>query len=271
MGPRALVVAGLLLLALAPEADAAAPCPIERFPDETLRAGDDAVERYQELRRLQFTPDLMGYRDGPALGPPSHRERRAIRHALRFRRFFGLSQSRLLVRRLLRDRSRAVRRSAADLGTPLTALEQRDFDFRLRVQNGTASVHRYVDRCARRVSGGIHLDQDDPDGIHIVVSVVAARDRHLQALRARYRFRALLRVRVVRFTERRLEALMDRLNGDVDEFERLGVDVDSFGLSITHNRVFMEVEGLTRRERRLLRRRYGPALVPYPARRAFPL
>jgi hypothetical protein len=72
----------------------------------------------------------------------------------------------------------------------------------------------------------------------------------------------------VRFTERHLQALMDRLNGDVDELERLGVDVDSFGLSITHNRVLMEVEGLTRRERRLLRRRYGPALVPYPARRS---
>lgn len=271
MGPRALVVAGLLLLALAPEADAAAPCPIERLPDETLRTGDDVVERYQELRRLQFTPDLMGYRDGQALAPPSPSERRAIRRALRFRRIFGLNETRLLIRRLLRDRSPAVRRAESDWGTPLTSVEERDFAFRMRVESSTWAVHRYVELCAGRVSGGIHLNQNARGGIHVVVSVVAGRAHHVEALRDRYRFRALLRVRVVRFTERRLQALMDRLNGDVDEIERLGVDVDSFGLSITHNRVFMEVEGLTRRERRLLRRRYGPALVPYPARRAFPL
>jgi hypothetical protein len=259
----------VLLLVASPAA--AAPCPVEPLPEEVLRSGDDAVERYRELRRLQFTPDLMGYRDGPALGPPSRRERRAIRHALRFRRSFGLNTSRLLIRRLLRDRSPAVQRWAGELGTPLAAPERSDFRFRTRVESGTRAVDRYVDLCAGRVSGGIHIDQRHPRGIHVVVSVVAGRARHLKALSSRYRFRALLRVRLVRFTERHLQALMDRLNGDVDEFERLGVDVDSFGLSITHNRVFMEVEGLTRRERRLLRRRYGPALVPYPARRAFPL
>jgi hypothetical protein len=248
------------VLALVPQADAAAPCPIERLPDETLRTGDDAVERYQGLRRLQFTPDLMGYRDGPALGPASPRERRAIRHALRFRRLFGLNQSRLLVRRLLRDRSPAVRRSAADLGTPLTALEQRDFDFRIRLQNGTASVRRYVDLCARRVSGGIHLDQDDPDGIHIVVSVVAGRGRHLEALRARYRFRALLRVRRVRFTERRLNSVMDRITGDLDELRRIGVHVRSVTLLIVQNRVAVTLRDGSRRDRRLLRRGYGPVV-----------
>jgi hypothetical protein len=241
MGGRVLLVAGLLLLALAPQAGAAAPCPIERLPDETLRTGDDTVKRYQELCRLQFTPDLMGYRDGPALGPPSAGELRRIRSALRFRRFFGLNQSRLLVRRLLRDRSPAVRRSAADLGTPLTPIEQRDFDFRLRVQNRTASVHRYVDQCARRVSGGIHLDQDDRDGIHIVVSVVAGRGRHLEALQARYRFRALLRVRRVRFTERRLDSVMNRINGDLDELRRIGVHVRSVALLIVQNRVAVTV------------------------------
>lgn len=260
MGPRALLVAGLLLLALGPQVGAAAPCPIERLPDETLRAGDNAVKRYQELRRLQFTPDLMGYRDGPALGPPSARERRRIRSALRFRRFFGFNQSLLLVRRLLRDRSPAVRRSAADVGTPLTALEQRDFDFRLRLQNGTASVHRYVDRCARRVSGGIHLDQDDPDGIHIVVSVVAGRDRHLEALRGRYRFRALLRVRLVRFTERRLDSVMDQISGDLYALRRIGVHVRSVALLIVQNRVAVTLRDGSRRDRRLLRRRYGPVV-----------
>jgi hypothetical protein len=101
---RPLAVAALLLV-VAPPAAAAAPCPVEPLPEEVLRSGDDAVERYRELRRRQFTPDLMGYRDGPALGPPSPKERRAIRRALRFRRIFGLNTKRLLIRRLLRDHS----------------------------------------------------------------------------------------------------------------------------------------------------------------------
>jgi hypothetical protein len=264
-----IAVAGVVL-ALGPTFAAGAACPVQRLPDEALQSGDEAVERYRELRRLQFTPDLMGYRDGPALGPPSPSERRAIRRALRFRRIFGLNETRLLIRRLLRDRSPAVRRAESDWGTPLTSVEERDFAFRMRLESSTLAVHDYVELCAGRVSGGIHLDQNARGGIRVVVSVVDGRAHHEEALRDRYRFRALLRVRVVRFTERRLKALMDRLNGDVDELERLGVDVDSFGLSITHNRVFMEVGGLTRRERHLLRRRYGPALVPYPARRAFP-
>jgi hypothetical protein len=263
---RPLAVAALLLV-VAPAAAGAAPCPVEPLPDEVLQSGDAAVERYRELRRLQFTPELMGYRDGPALGPPSRKERRAIRRALRFRRTFGLNTKRLLIRRLLRDHSLAVRRTKWDFGTPLTSLEKRDFAFRTRVET-TGPINRYLELCAHRVSGGIHIDQGHPSGLRIVASVVAGLERHREALSRRYKYRALVRVRLVRFTERHLQALMDRLNPDLNELERSGVDVDSAGLSISHNRVFVEVEGLTRRERRLLRRRYGPALVPYPARRS---
>lgn len=259
MLPRLIALASLLL-ALAPAAAVAAPCPIATLPDDTLASGDEAVERYRELRRLQFDPDLMGYRDGPALGPPTMQERRAIRPALRFRRDFGLNRSRLLVRRLLRDRSPAVRRSAGEWGTPLTALERRDLAFRTRVQNATYPVRRYVDRCAREVNGGTHLDQSAPQGIRVVVSVVADRQRHLEALRARYRLRGLLRVRSVRFTERQLRSLMDRITADLDELDRTGVEVRSVSLYIARNRVEVTLDDPSSRARRLLRRRYGPAL-----------
>jgi hypothetical protein len=225
-----------------------------------LARGDEAVQRYREARRLQFTPDLMGYRDGPALGPPSARERRAIREALRFRRDFGLNTSRLLVRRLLRDRSPTVRRSAAEYGTPLAPPEQRDLEFRIEVEHSTRPIHRYVGRCARAVSGGIHIDQGHRRGIHVVVSVVSGRARHLRALSERYRLRALLRVRRVRFTERRLRAVQDRLADDFAELRALGVDLRSSTLLIARNRVAVSVEEPTPRERRLLRRRYGPTL-----------
>jgi hypothetical protein len=191
----------------------AAPCPVERLPAEPLRAGDDAVERYRETRRLQFEPDLMGYRDGPALGPP--------------------------------------------------AAKERDLDFRTRVQNSTRPVHRYVDRCAHRVSGGIHIGQGHPRGIHVVVSVVGGRARHVAALGSRYRFRGLLRVRRVRFTERRLRSVQDRVGDDFGELRALGVDVRASTLVIARNRVLVGVKEVSRRDRRLLRRRYGPAVVSY--------
>jgi hypothetical protein len=243
-----------------------AACPVEPLPTGTLAAGDAEVESYREDRRVQFGPDLMGYRDGPALGRPSARERRTIRSALRFRRTFGLNDSRLLIRRLLRDRSPAVRRTAAEYGTPLAPLEQRELEFRIEVQNSTRPVHRYVARCARAVSGGIHLDQRDPLGIRVVVSVVAGRARHLEALSERYRLRSLLRVRRVRFTERRLRVVQDRLGDDFDELQALGVDMRSTTLSIARNRVIATVVDASPSDRRLLRRRYGPPLRIRPLR-----
>ena len=122
------------------------------------------------------------------------------------------------------------------------------------------------DRSRNRLDrDGIHIDQGHPRGIHVVVSVTSSRARHLEALSERYRFRALLRVRRVRFTERRLRAVLDRLGDDADELQALGVDLRSTTLLIGRNRVAVSVVDLTPRDRRLLRRRYGPALRIWPA------
>jgi hypothetical protein len=112
------------------------------------------------------------------------------------------------------------------------------------------------------VSGGLHLDQDAPEGIQVVASVAAGRARHLEALSSRYRLRALLRVRRVRFTERRLRSVYERVTGDFDEIEALY----SATLSIRHNRVLVGLRDGSARDRRLLRRRHGPALRFWAAR-----
>jgi hypothetical protein len=255
MGRRVLLLVALALVP-AGAASAAAPCPVKRLPAEVLREGDAAVERYRERRALQFTPDLMGYRDGPALGPPSRRERRRIRRAIEFRRDFRLNTSRLLVRRLLRDRTPAVRRTVGDWGLPLTPLEVRELGFRRMVQDTNGPVQSYAGRCARRVSGGTYLDQDAPNGIEVVLSVVSGKERHLEALRPRYRLRGLLRVRRVRFTERHLRSVSDEIAEDFGEIDSLY----STSLSIRHNRVLVGLRNPGPGDQRLLRRRYGPAL-----------
>ena len=248
------------LLAVGPQGVAAQvepdACSVAPLDASELAAGAAAVRRYRAGRERQFAPDLMGYRDGPALGPPSRRERRRIRASIGFRRLFALNTNRLLIRRLLRDH----RRANYDFGVPLAPLEIRSMRFRDKVGSGMGRVEEYLERCARGVSGGVYLADRVPEGAAVIVNLTGERDRHEQALRMRYRYADLLESRLVRYTLQYLEDLQEQISDDWDELERRGVDLTSLSTSTENNRVEVTLRNPSRRAAAILAERYGEAV-----------
>ena len=106
------------------------------------------MRAFRRLEALEAAPDLMGFRRGPKLAPPTRRERHKIRLKRSERRFFGLNPSALLVRRLMRDHSRRSVISQL-VGIRVTRLEERELNFQDRIEDALREVDRYTSRCAR--------------------------------------------------------------------------------------------------------------------------
>jgi hypothetical protein len=264
---RALLQSGIvavstsLLLALG-AVPSFARCHVPTFSAKTHAAGDRAARRYARERRREFRHDLMGYRQGPKLPRLTRKERREIADERASRLQFALNPNRLLIRRLLRDRSRTVRNSVDLIGFALAPLEVRTVDFEDRFQDSTARVDEYTARCGRRHYGGAYFVYRRARPQLLVVNVTAHVDRYLDALEAHFRYQKLLRVRRVRFSEIALQRVQNRVDADWDRgwLARRKLDISSTGLDDEQNAVIVSLSNPSRRAARILRRRYGPAV-----------
>jgi DNA-binding transcriptional ArsR family regulator len=265
-----LVVCLLAVVPVSGSAAAMAHCRVPKLSEAKRAAGAREAHRYMRQRRREFRHDLMGYRRGPKLPPPSRRERRRITDERGARLMFALNPSRLLIRRLLRDHSRAVENSYDELGIALTPLEIRTVRFEYRFQDATGLIDTYAERCARKDDGGAYFSYRRGRGQLFVVNVTRRVDHYLDAYQLRFRYGPLLRVRRVQFSLRALSHAQAKLNRDWDNgrLARDHIDVVSTGIDEERNAVVVDLSNPSRRTARILRRRYGQAVYmdPHPQR-----
>ncbi|MEA2397699.1 MAG: hypothetical protein QOK25_1255 [Thermoleophilaceae bacterium] len=241
-----------------------ARCVVPRLSAAVRHGGDLAVARYHRQRRREFAHDLMGYRDGPPLRPPSHGERKRIRDIRSTREQFGLNASTLLIRRLMRDRAHRDRGFGL-LGIALTPLEIQTVRFEDRVQDSIAPLDAYAAHCAADEFGGAYFFNRRAGG-YVGAIFTAHLGHHVKALRARLRYGALLRVRRGRYTLRQLNAVQRRVNRDWDsgELARQGLDVQSTGRDDQANRVEVGLSNPSPHAAQVLLQRYGYAVRMNP-------
>ena len=84
---------------------------------------------------------------------------------------------------------------------------------------------------------------------------------HLVAVRARVDRPDLLRAFIADYTERDLRALQERISGDLSNLARERILVESVALDVVHNRVEIGLASSGADARRILTRRYGPAMI----------
>jgi hypothetical protein len=195
----------------------------------------------------------MGYRKGPRLSPPNARERE-IRDDKGFREQFHLNTSTLLIRRLLRH---APPHSNEQFGVPLTRVEQRDMAFRLRVQSTLGPVDRYRHLCAKGESVQEYL-YDRRTGVLVGANFTRSVVLHRRELEQRYRFRGLLRVRRVRFSDEDLASASNRVGRDWQNgvLAGLGLKVSSIGTDSEADRIIVDLENPSPHARKVLHDRY---------------
>lgn len=261
-----------LAMSLAPAAvgdsgapPASAPCPVPRLTHAQKHRAHVDMRREARRRRRERAHDLMGYRRGPRLGPPSRRERRLIREVRGDRLFlYALNPNRLLIRRLLRDHSKVVQRAWDYVDIPATAVEQRDMAFQDRFINSQGVIERYGPKCARDTYAGEYPTQHWPEGVHLYVLFTGDLRRHERALRARYPYARMMTLRRARFTLAALQATRRRVDRDWDEgdLDRAGVHpTDTYIDDGATNRVIVGLKRVTRAARDELHRRYGPMVA----------
>ena len=248
-----------VLLGAAGNAHAATPCPGPELSPGELTRGAAEVRVYRTERARMFAPDLMGYRGGPRLGRPSRSERREIADALEVRRGLGLNTDRLLIRRLLRDSHAPV----VDPDTPVTRLERRVLGRQDAFDDAIGGIQNFVENCVPG-QAGLYEDRTPHDGFFLVALVTRDPEGTLTALRARYRYGDLLRVRVVRYSADQLKAVTDAIDRDDRFLRSRGIDIRSLGTDIERNRVEVGLRRPSARARALLRRRYGDVVYTDP-------
>ena len=245
-----------------------AGCPVPTLSAAKRAAGNRAAEQYVRERHDEFNANLMGYRRGSRLPRETRHERRTIADQRATRLQFALNPSRLLIRRLLRDHSRAVRKSHSVIGIALTPLEVRTIEFELHFEQATTPIDRYSARCARGDAGGAYFSRHRGRAELRVVNVTRDIGRYLDAYRSRVRYGLLLRVRRVRFSVVALKRVQQRLDGDWlrGDLARLNVEVVSTGIDDERNAIEVDLSNPSPTAAATLRQRYGRAvhMNPHP-------
>jgi hypothetical protein len=238
-----------------------AGCPVPRLTHAQKHRAHVEIRREARRRRREGAPDLMGYRDGPALGRPDRRERRDIADARAERSLVGLNPRRLLIRRLLRADSPAIRKSWELIAAPMTSLELRDYFFQQdRVVESQSRIERYGRRCVPQTYAGEYTTVRWREGIRVHVLFTKSRGKYGRRLAARYPYAALMKVHRARFTLRYLNALQRRIDADWDELHRQGIQVSLTGVRVEYNAVELVIPHPSHEDRTELRRRYGTAI-----------
>jgi len=243
-----------------------ASCSVAGLPASALARGRAEVVGYRRLRRTEFGPDLMGYRRGPRLGLPTRSERRYIAEVADRRRFFQLNTNRLLIRRL-------EHAPAAYQGFefPLTDVEVREtLDF----QNSLTRALGVIDRFGRRCHPGSYADAalqrlaGPRGGWRVVISFTDPVSLSGPAVKARFRFAALTRIRQVRYSTRTLLGIQAQISHDdisgpsgrPSRFDQAGLRFSSDGIDTLADRVVLGLENPSPPAAVTLLRWYGPAV-----------
>ena len=139
---------------------------------------------------------------------------------------------------------------------PVTPAENRYLRLRDRLDLGRRA-YRYL-RKRRDLSGGISVEDDWPRGPYLLVRVTRDAAAHAANLRRLARFPRNLRVVQVRWSERQLRRVANRIDPDLKELEAAGFELSSWGPDISTNTV--EVELITKRtdHTEYFAARYGP-------------
>jgi hypothetical protein len=197
----------------------------------------------------------MGYRKGPPLGPPSAAERKRIRDAKDARTFFHLNTSTLLIRRLIRN---PPPQRVDPLDVLMTRVEQRDMAFRGVVQSTSAPIDRYQRSCAKGEAVQPYLF-DRRAGVFFGADFTRDVARHRRELAQRYRFRSLLRVKQVPFSDEDLAGATDEVGNDWDDgvLAGLGLRVSDVGTDSQADRIIVDLENPSPEARKVLHDRYG--------------
>jgi hypothetical protein len=201
----------------------------------------------------------MGYRRGPALGPPSVPERHKIRRSLEFRHLFRLNPSVLLIRRLLRAHGHGIDPAGGGTGVPLAALELRDLAFRSRVEGAIFRLTRFQRLCAGRTSAGLYLF-DRREGVSVATRFTGHLGARRRQMLRRFEFGPVLRVLPARFSLRDLTSVQRRIEDDEAFLAAHGIEVGATDIDVARNRVGVELRRGGTRGRRLMLRRYRHAV-----------
>jgi alpha-lytic protease prodomain-containing protein len=188
------------------------------------------------------------------LAPPTKAERRqaALENYAEQRASFGFRSDLPYVEELIR---RGV--WEYDVGyIPVTPAENRYLRLRDRLGLG-GRAYRYL-RKRRDLSGGISVEDDWPRGPYLLVRLTRDRAAHEANLKRLARFPRNLRTVEVRYSERQLRRVADRIDPDLDELKAEGFDVASWGLDISTNSVVVDLITTRTDHAEYFAARYGP-------------
>jgi hypothetical protein len=241
-------------------------CSAPVLRGSVLRRGAATVHDFRRAQTRERASDLMGFRRGPRLAPPSSTESARIERARSLRGQIGLNPSTLLIRRLARDHSRRSQSSFLFPGLKVTAIEERDLALRDRFENKLLEVSGYGVRCARDVYGGLYVDAGRPwpARYRIVALFKPPVAPHGAALRTRFRYHGVLPLHAARHSLQELFDLQARVEQDRDDWRSKGYDVQSVGIDVRRNVVVAGISNPSPGATAAFRERYGSAVVLEP-------
>jgi hypothetical protein len=175
-----------------------------------------------------------------------------LQNALRFRREMGLASGIDVVRQM------ACRKDAnVDFGVPLTAAELAEFERRTREGHAIQNiVQPYADQHGDEF-GGLYIDQSR--GGVVTVLWTAHLPQHEAAIRSKVNPDAAVAFRQVRWSERVLRALQDRISSDWDWFRNIPASPQSVGVDVFTNAVVVEISSANPGAAALIVAHYGMA------------
>jgi hypothetical protein len=173
-----------------------------------------------------------------------------------FREAVGLRADDAYVRKLASNRDLVAPGSRREYGALLTPEEQDQMERWDRLSEAMPIVYKYVERNAELVFGGAYISDQATGGI---ANVAFTQDsaRHLQNIRREFPYPDRLRLFPVRRPLIELDALHDRVAGDIDALAREGITVHSVATDVKSNTVEIGVASADPETVRRLETRYG--------------
>jgi len=191
---------------------------------------------------------VLEYRP-PVVPAPSNDDRLA--QARRFREDFGLPAD---------DPTLQAMASSPDskYGVPLTRDEEREVDSRDALEEELDAIETYGTQTAQSTYAGLYLDQ--ARGGLVVVGFTGDLETHGEAIEAVFPYPSRLRLVQRDYSKQYLDTVLAKIEADFDSLVADGVDIQSFGATISGNFVEVGVLSVTAALETRFRTAYGPAV-----------
>jgi hypothetical protein len=137
--------------------------------------------------------------------------------------------------------------------------------FEERVATAATAVDRYRDTCAQFESIS-EYPLDGPDGVIVHAGFTRSLDLHRRELEQRFKFRRLLSVDMVRFSNGAIAQAYARVGRDMDDgtLETLGLRVAMVGPDYATDSLEVDLQNPSPRARQTLHARYGDVVRMNP-------